>query len=260
MERRKITINKLKNMKKDIIYLFLVILLVGGFYVFLNKNTVDSFSQKCFSEEGFWLDEYSECEGVSQNWCENNGGVFSECGSACRHDEGAVFCTLQCVPFCSFSTNKNLIIDFQSCVDAGNPVMESYPRQCHDKIGGETYIENLNSQDNLKNLIILENLKDGDRISNPLVLEGQARGVWFFEGSFPVVLTNWDGLIIAEGYATAQKEWMTENFVPFKATLEFIKPEAIEGVKNSGSLILKKDNPSGLPEYDEALEITVLFE
>ena len=96
---------------------------------------------------------------------------------------------------------------------------------------------------------------------SPIQIKGSARGNWFFEASFPVVLTNWDGLIIAEGYATAQGEWMTTEFVPFTATLSFVSPYKIgdpEFMKN-GSLILRKDNPSGLPEHDDALEIPIRF-
>jgi hypothetical protein len=98
-------------------------------------------------------------------------------------------------------------------------------------------------------------------VASPLSITGQARGNWFFEASFPVYLTNWDGLIIAEGYATAEGEWMTTEFVPFTATLEFVTPYA-EGNPDfmaRGSLILKKDNPSGLTENDDALEIPVRF-
>lgn len=104
-------------------------------------------------------------------------------------------------------------------------------------------------------LIILENPKPNEAITSPLTIKGKARGTWFFEASFPIYLTNWDGLIIAEGYATADGEWMTTEFVPFTATLTFTKPE----YKNNGSLILQKDNPSGLPEHDNALEIPILF-
>ena len=63
-------------------------------------------------------------------------------------------------------------------------------------------------------------------------------------------------MIIAEGSATAKGEWMTENYVPFEATLNFVKPT----YKDNGSLILRKDNPSGLPENDDALEIQIFFE
>lgn len=98
-------------------------------------------------------------------------------------------------------------------------------------------------------------------VTSPLTVAGSARGNWFFEASFPVILTNWDGLIIAEGVATADGEWMTTDFVPFRATLEFTSPypEGGQDFMKRGSLILKRDNPSGLPEHDDALEIPVRF-
>ncbi|MFH1979037.1 MAG: Gmad2 immunoglobulin-like domain-containing protein [Patescibacteria group bacterium] len=105
-------------------------------------------------------------------------------------------------------------------------------------------------------LIRINNPRPNQRITSPLVVEGEAVGNWFFEGDFPVVLTDWDGRIIAEGFATAQSDWMTENFVQFKGILEFEKPT----YKDNGALILQKDNPSGLPEHDDALEIPIKFE
>ena len=99
------------------------------------------------------------------------------------------------------------------------------------------------------------NVKPGDLIESPLLVTGEARGYWYFEASFPIVLVNWDGLIIANGFATAQGEWMTEEFVPFEGTIEFTKPS----YGDNGALILQKDNPSNLPEFDDALEIPVKF-
>ena len=92
-------------------------------------------------------------------------------------------------------------------------------------------------------------------VESPLLVDGRARGGWFFEGTFPVVLTDWDGLIIAESFAQAEGEWMTDDWVPFKAVVEFDRPAYGE----RGSLILQKDNPSDLPEYDKAYEMTVFF-
>ena len=105
-------------------------------------------------------------------------------------------------------------------------------------------------------LIRLNSVHAGDYIQSPITIAGEARGTWFFEGDFPVVLTDWDGLIIAEGIAQAQSDWMVEDFVPFIVTLEFEKPT----YKNNGALIFKKDNPSDLPENDDALEISIIFE
>ncbi|HLD81583.1 MAG TPA: Gmad2 immunoglobulin-like domain-containing protein [Patescibacteria group bacterium] len=107
-----------------------------------------------------------------------------------------------------------------------------------------------------KDIIRLDFPLPEDKVSSPLIVRGEARGTWFFEATFPVVLTNWDGLIIAQGYAQADGNWMTEDYVPFTAELTFEKPS----VYDRGSLILQKSNASGLPEYDDAFEITIYFE
>jgi len=94
-------------------------------------------------------------------------------------------------------------------------------------------------------------------VTSPVLITGSARGNWYFEGSFPVSIVNWDGLIIGSGIATAQDNWMTTEFVPFTATISY---EIATGTPYSrGSLILKKDNPSGLPENDDAREIPIIL-
>jgi Immunoglobulin-like domain of bacterial spore germination len=98
-------------------------------------------------------------------------------------------------------------------------------------------------------------------VTTPLKLSGEARGGWFFEAVAPVSIVNWDGLIIAEGYVTATGDWMTSEFVPFTGELAFVSPykEGDPDFMKRGSIIFKKDNPSGLPENDDALEIPILF-
>ncbi|MEK7635345.1 MAG: Gmad2 immunoglobulin-like domain-containing protein [Patescibacteria group bacterium] len=148
------------------------------------------------------------------------------------------------------------VTNFEECVAAGNPVMESYPRQCRD--GDNNFTENIGNELDKSDLIRLDTPRPNQVVKSPLTISGQARGVWFFEASFPVFLVDWDGRIIAQGIATAEEDWMTENFVPFTAILEFTPDENV--YSNRGALILRKDNPSGLPEHDDALEIPVLIE
>ncbi|MBU4480103.1 Gmad2 immunoglobulin-like domain-containing protein [Patescibacteria group bacterium] len=120
-------------------------------------------------------------------------------------------------------------------------------------------IELCEDKEDKSDLIILETPQPEQEITSPLVIKGEARGNWFFEATFPVVLVDWDGRIIAESYATAKGDWMTTDFVSFEAVIEFEKPEFIGEFSKRGALILKKDNPSGLPENDDALEITIYF-
>jgi len=146
------------------------------------------------------------------------------------------------------------IDSFEECIAAGYPALEIYPRQCITP-DGKSFTEYIGNELEKIELIRVDYPRPNQEIESPLIIEGEARGFWFFEGDFPVVLTDWDGLIIAEAIAQAEGEWMTEDFVQFEARLEFEKPE----YSNKGTLILQKDNPSGLPENDDALEIPVIF-
>jgi endonuclease/exonuclease/phosphatase family metal-dependent hydrolase len=56
----------------------------------------------CREDNGTWLEEYKECESVSQQWCKESGGHFEACESACRHASNPGPCTMQCVPVCKF--------------------------------------------------------------------------------------------------------------------------------------------------------------
>jgi len=104
------------------------------------------------------------------------------------------------------------------------------------------------------NLIMVTGLSPGDKVSSPLTIKGEARGYWYFEASFPVELLDGNGNQLAIKPAQAQGEWMTEDFVPFSVTLTFPPPATA-----TGTLMLRKDNPSGLPENEDWLAIPVTF-
>jgi hypothetical protein len=91
-------------------------------------------------------------------------------------------------------------------------------------------------------------------VQSPLTITGEARGNWYFEASFPVEILDANGKVLGTHYAQAQGEWMTENFVPFRSTLTFTSPTT-----PTGTLVLHKDNPSGLPEHDAQVRIPVRF-
>ncbi|MDP3955752.1 MAG: Gmad2 immunoglobulin-like domain-containing protein [bacterium] len=152
-------------------------------------------------------------------------------------------------------TETVVVTTFKECADQTGIVMESYPRQC--QFGNETFVEYIGNELEKSGLIRLDSPRPNQTIESPLVISGEARGSWFFEANFPVVLTNWDGVIIAQGVATAQGDWMTADFVPFASTLVFTQDA--DTYSDAGTLILRKNNASDLPEYDDALEIPVVF-
>lgn len=93
------------------------------------------------------------------------------------------------------------------------------------------------------------------QITSPLTLTGRARGPWYFEASFPIELQDNNGAVITMVTAQAQGDWMTDNWVPFTASLTF--PAQPAG--SLGKIVFKRDNPSGLPENDMAVVVPVQF-
>lgn len=102
--------------------------------------------------------------------------------------------------------------------------------------------------------IIVESPWSGSTITSPLMIKGRARGGWYFEAVFPITLLDANGNEIGRTQGQAQSDWMTSDFVLFEALLEFQKPATL-----TGTLVLKNDNPSGLPEKSRKIEIPVSF-
>jgi len=201
-----------------------------------------------------------------RNHCDGQGGLFSECGDICAID--AEVCVEVCAYTCTskFGEVENpeptpepkpgpekKITNFEECIEAGNPAMESYPRQC--RAGSKSFTENIGNLLAMEDQIILDYPRPNQVVLEKLKLYGQARGTWFFEADAPVVVTDWDGKIIGEGYISTTEDWMTENFISFTGEIEFEIPEMYD----YGTLILQKANPSDLPENDAALEVPIRF-
>ena len=155
-----------------------------------------------------------------------------------------------------FKPDETQIIDinnFEECVSAGYPVMESYPRQCKVP-DSRIFIEDIGNELEKLDLIRVDNPRPNQVIENPLYVTGEARGFWFFEADFPVKLFDDNGFLLGVTPAQASGAWMTEDFVAFKATLLFAVPST-----SKGKLVLEKDNPSGLPEHADELIIPIYF-
>ena len=147
-----------------------------------------------------------------------------------------------------------VVRSFEECVAAGYPVMESYPRQCRTK-DGRSFTEDIGNSIEKADLIRLITPRPNEIVTSPLIVTGEARGYWFFEASFPVQILDARGNQIAVIPAQAQGEWMTEEFVSFRAELNFATPLD----SDTGTLVLEKDNPSGLPENEDELHIPIKF-
>ncbi len=161
------------------------------------------------------------------------------------------------------------IINFDDCVAAGYPVLESFPEQCKTP-DGRTFVGTSTPQTTpvatttpigtgtttaTTTMIKVTSPLPHAAIKSPITIKGTAVGSWYFEAQFPVEITDNNGKILGQAGAMAQGDWMTTNFVPFQATVSFTVPPTA----TSGMIVLKKDNPSGDPARDMSLTIPITF-
>lgn len=136
--------------------------------------------------------------------------------------------------------------------------MESYPRQCRTP-DGRTFAEELPGtityNNASSNLIVVELPFPDAVVGKSFSVIGQARGTWYFEASFPVEVLDERGQTLVKLPAQAQSDWMTENFVPFKADIAI--PQNYTG---KATLILHRDNPSGLAENEASIAFPINIE
>ncbi|MEK7183010.1 MAG: Gmad2 immunoglobulin-like domain-containing protein [Patescibacteria group bacterium] len=168
--------------------------------------------------------------------------TFENPGAEPDGDDNSVDENAICVDSCGNGTCEEIV-----CMGTGCPCVESgssCPQDCVD------------SNDDLpaSDLIHVNFPTDDAVITNPVTVTGEARGYWFFEASFPVKIYDANNNLLGTGIAQAQSDWMTEDFVPFTAIVNFTPSSTA-----TGTIVLEKDNPSGLPENDNSLTVPVKF-
>ncbi len=89
-------------------------------------------------------------------------------------------------------------------------------------------------------------------VSKKFTITGKAPGNWFFEASAPYMIRTADGSKVAQGTLQTIGDWQTTNLVDFKADVT-VNP----AYSGPATLVLMKDNPSGMPENDDSLEIPI---
>ncbi len=101
--------------------------------------------------------------------------------------------------------------------------------------------------------VAVDSIVSGATVPQTFTLTGSAPGPWYFEASFPVEVRSATGTLLTTVVATAQEEWMTVDNVPFAATV------VVQNYTGPATLVLVRDNPSGLPEHDASVSIPIII-
>lgn len=102
--------------------------------------------------------------------------------------------------------------------------------------------------------VVVTSPKAGSTVPAAFTMAGLAPGPWYFEASFPIIVSDPAGNKIATGHAQAQTDWMTEGDVPFTATID------VGSYKGPATVHLLRDNPSGLPENDDSTSFDIVIQ
>jgi spore germination protein GerM len=102
--------------------------------------------------------------------------------------------------------------------------------------------------------ITINSPKDKSNVNCNFDVEGEVAGTWYFEGDFPVKITNMQDKELATGIATAQGEWMTEEKVEFNARLNCDKCK-----QGKAKLVFNKSNPSGKKTDSDSAVLEIQF-
>jgi len=145
---------------------------------------------------------------------------------------------------------------FAACAKAGNPVGESYPRQCRDA-NGHVFTESVTGTTFTSTRgvdVLISEPRAHGVVSNPIQVKGKVPGSWTFEANFGVELLDAHRKSVATGYASVDGNWMTKKDVTFTALLPFEPPGT-----SSGYLVLHKANPSDIEGKADSVEIPIRF-
>jgi hypothetical protein len=144
---------------------------------------------------------------------------------------------------------------FESCLNAGYPVSGTNPRTCTAKNGTiykEAIAATVSYVNATSDVITVSSPLPGDVVGKQFSIQGQARGTWYFEASFPVLVLDNTGKVIYQSPAKALSDWMTTEFVPFEINVTI--PSTYSG---AATVVLKKDNPSGLSDREANVSFPV---
>jgi hypothetical protein len=84
-------------------------------------------------------------------------------------------------------------------------------------------------------------------------VSGEAPGQWFSEASFPVQVRDRNGNILQQATAKAMGNWQTTGQVKFAVSV------TVSQYHGPATVVLLRDNPSGMPENDDSVSVPVMI-
>jgi len=151
--------------------------------------------------------------------------------------------------------SREQALDFADCLASGGKIGNTIPRRCED-LSGKVFEESLGNSAEKSDLIqLFEPAINATIASSTLTFSGEAKGFWFVNPSFPVILRAVEsGQTLASGRATSEGNWLDTDFVKFSGKLHFKV-----STTTLAELVLKSENNTGL-NSDNELIVPIILE
>lgn len=107
----------------------------------------------------------------------------------------------------------------------------------------------------LSQSVVVTSPTAGAIVPKVISVSGSAPGGWFFEAQFPMQIRDQANVVVGHGTGHALGNWQTTALVAFTGTT------TVEtNYTGPATLVLLKDNPSGLPENDDSISLPVIIQ
>ncbi len=222
---------------------------VGG------KNTPASSTAQGTSAKRYVINDKMRCESARFTCKAGESAFFDELGCGCAAsvageepdlvDVGDKVCTTEVAPVCG-----ELQIQ---CIKAPClPIKQTFANRCEaQKLNVLNIIDGACAD--AREVSIAAPVQEAF-VQSPVVITGRAVGNWFFEGVFLAQITDAKGGVLGQGQMKAKTDWTVASLVDFSGTVTFNK-----STTPTGFIVLRNDNPSGLPENAKVFTWPVQF-
>ena len=107
----------------------------------------------------------------------------------------------------------------------------------------------------IDNDLVSFSIANNSSVHGILSFNGVVQGGYFSEGSMPINVLDFNKNLLKNSNVMTKSDWMTSGPVNFEGKIDF------SGLPKGPAFIeLKKDNPSGLPEYDKSILIPIIIQ
>lgn len=117
-----------------------------------------------------------------------------------------------------------------------------------------SFVETLRGINTATSTVAFSAPQAGAETTAPMHVSGSALGEWFFEAQMPVRVTDPSGVVLGEGVAHAQGDWMTNRPVAFTADIPLTMP-----YQGPAILTVERDNPSGLAKNFASVSVPIII-